>query len=132
MSNNVTYFSQSILIDNHKLECENFIKLLGIEINLNFEKHVTARQKARYQLNALSRIRKYIRFQEIKMLLDSFISSNFNFCPHPAALSKKIKKIQERVLRLLYNDSYSSYNSLLVKAERPTIEVSFLRILAID
>ena len=44
-------FSQSILIDNHKLEFENFIKLLGIEINLNFQKHVTERQKARHQLN---------------------------------------------------------------------------------
>ena len=44
-----------------------------------------------------------------------------------AALSQKIEKIQERALRLLYNDSYSSYNSLLLKAEQPTIGTSHLQ-----
>ena len=34
-------------------------------------------------------------------------------------------------MRLLYNDSYSSNNSLLLKAERPTMKVSRLRRLAI-
>ena len=79
----------------------------------------------------------YTEFQEMKMLLDSFIFSNFNYCPlvwHlcSTALSQKIKKIQERTLRLLYNDSYSSYNSLLLKAERRTMEVSRLRRLSIE
>ena len=72
----------------------------------------------------------------MRMLLDSFIFSNFNHCPlvwHfcSAALSQKIQKTHERALRLLYNDNYSSYNRLLLKAERPTIEVSRLRRLAI-
>ena len=89
------------------------------------------------QLNALSRIHKYIGFQEIKMLLDSFIFSNFNYCPlvwHfcSAALSQKIEKIQDRALRLLYKDSYSSHNSLLLKAERPTMKVNRLRRLAFE
>ena len=71
------------------------------------------------------------------MLLDSLIFSNFNYCPlvwHfcSAALSEKIDKIQERTLRLLYNDSCSSYSSLLLKAERPTMEVSYLWRLAIE
>ena len=57
------------------------------------------------------------------MLLDSFRS---------ATLSQKIEKIEEWTLRLLYNDSYSSYNSLLLKVERPTMEVSHLRRLAIE
>ena len=42
-----------------------------------------------------------------------------------------MEKIQKRALRLLYNDSYSGNNSLLLKAERPTMEVSRLRRLAI-
>ena len=79
---------------------------------------------------------KYIGFQEMKMLLNSFIFSNFNYCPlvwHfcPAGLSQKIGKIYKRALRLLYDDSYSSYHSLLLKGERPTMEVSHLRGLAI-
>ena len=128
------------LIDNNKIDLENSITPLGIEIDnkLNFKKHVTALcQKVSLQLNTLSRIQKYIEFQEMKMLLDSFIFSNLNcyllvwhFCS--AAFSRKIEKIQERrALRLLYNDSHSIYNSLLLKAERPTIRVSRLRILAI-
>ena len=71
------------------------------------------------------------------MLPESFIFLNFNYCPlvcHfcSAALSQKREKIQERVLRLLYNDSYSSYNILLIKTARPTMEVSRLRRLAIE
>ena len=70
------------------------------------------------------------------MLLDSFIFSNFNHSPlvwHfcSAALSQKLEKMQERALRLLYNANYSSYNSLLLKTERPTMEVSRLRRLEI-
>ena len=68
--------SYELLIDNHKIDLENSITLLSIEIDnrLNFEKHVTALcQKAGCQLNALLRIHKYIGFQEMKMLLDSFI-----------------------------------------------------------
>ena len=89
--------------------------LLDIEIDdkLNFEKYVTALcQKASCQLNALSRIHKYNGFQEIKILLDSFIFSNFNYCPlvwHicSTVLSQKIEKIEEHALTLLYHDSYS-------------------------
>ena len=72
----------------------------------------------------------------MKMLLDSFIFSNFNYCPVVwhfcfTTLSQKIQKMQKRAWRLLYNDSYSSYNSSLFKGEWPTMEVSCLRRLAI-
>ena len=71
------------------------------------------------------------------MLIDIFIFSNFNYCPQvwhscSVVLQQKIDKLQERALRLLYNDSYFSYNSSLLNAERPTIEVSRLRSLAIE
>ena len=63
-----------ILTDNHNIDSTNSLTLLGIKIDnkLNFEKHVTALyQKAGHQLNALSRIHRYIEFQEMKMLLDN-------------------------------------------------------------
>ena len=71
------------------------------------------------------------------MLLDGFIFSNLIYCPlvwdfSSAALSQKVEKAHERALRLLYNDSFSIYNSLLSKAEWPTMEVSHLRKLAIE
>ena len=58
--------SYKLLIDKHKIDSENSVTLLGIEIDnkLNFEKHITALcQKAGRQLNALSRIHEYIGFQ---------------------------------------------------------------------
>ena len=76
--------SYELLIGNHKLDSENSVTVLGIEIDnkLNFEKHVTALcQKAGSQLNALSRIHKLIGVQEMQMLLDSFIFSNFSYYP---------------------------------------------------
>ena len=121
-----------LLIDNHKIDLENSITLSGIETDnkLNFEKHVTALcQKPSHQLNALSCIHKYTGFQEMKILLCSFIFSSFNYCPLvwdfcSAPKAQKIEKIQERALRLFNNDRYPSYNSLLLKAEQPTMEVS--------
>ena len=71
------------------------------------------------------------------MLHGSFVFLNFNYSPLVwhfsfAALPQKIEKIQECALRLLYNNSYSSYNSLLLKVEQPTMEVSRLRRLTIE
>ena len=71
------------------------------------------------------------------MLLDCFIFSNLVYCPLVwhlsfSALSQKIEKVQERALRLLYNDSFSRYNSLLSEAECSTMEVSHLCKLAIE
>ena len=76
--------SYELLIDNHKIDSENSLTLLGIKIvnKLNIETHVTPLcQKASRQLYALSRILKYIGFQKKEMLLDSSIFSNFNYCP---------------------------------------------------
>ena len=46
----------------------------------------------------------------MKILVDSFIFSNFNYSPFVWHLEIEIETVQERALRLLY-DSYSSYNS---------------------
>ena len=71
------------------------------------------------------------------MLLVCFIFSNLVYCPlvwhfRSSASSQKIEKVQERALTLLYNDSFSRHNSLLSKAEWPTMEVSHLCKLAIE
>ena len=54
--------------------------------------------------------------------------SNFNYCPLTWHFcgeknTKKIEKIQERALRFIYRDYDSSYESLLMKSQLPSLEV---------
>lgn len=63
------------------LDCS--ITLLRIEKDnkMYLAEHIRSLyKKNNHQLNALSHIHKYIGFREMKMLLDSFMLSNFNYC----------------------------------------------------
>ena len=110
--NNKMKDSYSLNINQEVINSENCVKLLGVEIDdkLSFEKHIsTLVKKASSQLNAISRIQKFMGFKEKEILLNSFVYSNFNYCPLVwhfclAKSVKRIEKIQERALRILYND----------------------------
>ena len=116
------------------------MKLLGVEIDnkLSFEKHIsTLVKKASNQLNVISRIQKFMGFKEKEILLNSFVNSNLNcrplvwhFCS--AKSVKKIEKIQERALRILYNDLSSDYESILTKSGKSTMEIKYLTTLALE
>ena len=59
-------------------------------------------------------------FSEIEVLLNSFVQSDFNYCPlvqHSCASKSlyKIEIIQEQALRLLLNDFANDYAELLKK-----------------
>ena len=75
--------SYALNISNQTINSENYVKLLGIEIDnaLSFNKHIPALcKKARNQLNAIGRIQKYVGFKEKEVLLSSFVLSNFKGC----------------------------------------------------
>ena len=97
--------SYALNINNHTINSENFVKLLNLW------------KRASKQLNAIGRIQKYMSFQEIEMLLNSFVLSNFNYCPFVwhFCYSKLLEKLEERALIILYNDSISDHNQLLNK-----------------
>ena len=46
--------------------------------------------------------------------------------------TNKIESIQKRAFRLLYNDYTSNYDSLLAKANKPSVEIKRYRILAME
>ena len=127
-------------IHNQTNNSENFVKLLGIERGniLSFDKHISSLcKRARNELNAIGRIQKCMSLQEIEVLLNSLVLSNFNCCPiawHFCSLKslKKTEKIQERLLRILYNNSTSEYNQLLNKSNKGYMEVKCLRKLALE
>ena len=60
--------------------------------------------------------------------------ANFNYCPlvwmfSSASSLKKIKNLQKRALRFLYNDYDISYEELLLKSDTATMNVNRLRTL---
>ena len=129
--------SYPLNINDLTINYENSVKLLGIEIDnrLSFEKHVsTLCNKVSNQLNAIERIQKFMGFKEKENLLDSFVYSNFNYCPlvwHFCSSKSlyKIEKKEERALRLLHNDFNSDYAELLKKSGKASVKSKRKRIM---
>jgi hypothetical protein len=114
---------------------ENSVKLLGVlfDKNLSFDEHISnITKKAGKQINALRRISSLLNTESKLKIFNSFICSNFNYCPivyntYSVKHSRKLEKIQERALRFVFNDFSSSYNSLLNKAGKKELSMSFLK-----
>ena len=103
------------------LPSQTAVKVLGITVDywLTFNEHIRiCTLKAARQLNALSRISKYLDTKSKSVLYHSFIASNFNYCPivwHFCGVvnNNKLEKIQERSLRILFSDYESNVHDLL-------------------
>ena len=116
------------------------VVLLGIEIdnNLNFNKHIQQLiKKAAGQLNFLSRKNKLLNQNAKKVVIESFVLANFNYCPlvwHfcSSESMKRQERIQERAFRLLLNDYESDYDQLLSAVNKPSLEIRRLKLLATE
>ena len=89
------------------------------------------------QLNVLKRIGGHLCKLGKLNVYYSFIMSNFNYCPLTLHFcgeknTKKIEKIQERALRFIYRDYDSSYESLLMKSQLPSLKIRRLRAIALE
>ena len=104
-------------------------KLLGITIDnkSTFEHHVAGLyQKASNKLYALSRIAPFMDQGKLKYLMRALVNSQFQYCPlgwtfHSRQLHHKHDKIQERPLRVTYQDYDSSFENLLEKYRSITV-----------
>ena len=104
-------------------------KRLGVHIDykLKFDTHIeTLCKKVRKKLHVLARIVKYMSTNQEQLLLRSFITSQFNFCPltwmcHSRRINNQVNKLHERALRLVYNDKSSSFRELLERDNSVTI-----------
>ena len=105
---------------------------------LNFDSHIyDLCKKASMQLNALNRLRAYIGNKEMEILINSFIYSNFNYCPLVWHFSSwkstaKIENIHKRCLRITLNDNTSDYQTLLEQSKKTSMEIKTLRNLATE
>ena len=82
---NRSYTSNSYIhLGNEFLESEDSVKLLGVKIdkNLNFDEHITnLLKKGNQKLYALMRISKFLTEDNLKLIMKTFIESQFNYCP---------------------------------------------------
>ena len=69
--------------------------------------------------------------------MKAFISSHFGYCPlawmfHSRKLNNRINNIDERALRIVYDDYSTSFNDLLIKDNSVTIHIRNIQTLAIE
>ena len=111
----------TITIGNASIETSNTIELLGIIIDnkLNFNDHISnLLKKGNKKLHALARISKYLDKDKLRIVMKTFILSQFNNCPlnwmfHSRIMNNKINKLHERALRLVYNNNNLTFQELL-------------------
>ena len=100
-----------MVISNTKCEM-----LLGIHTDkeLTFEPNLRSHcKKPNQKLNAFARIGCSLKFDQIKILLNAFITSKFSYAPvvwifYNRTLNNHINRIHERALRIAYQDHNST------------------------
>ena len=95
--------TDKVTLGNEVMEASDTVELLGIELdkNLNFNLHMSdLLKKANQKLHAFARILKYLSQDKLKIIMRTFIQSQFNYCPltwmfHSRTLNNKINKLHE-------------------------------------
>ena len=114
--------------------------MLGVkgDHELNFNEYVSSLcKKASQRLNALSRIVSCMTFDQRRMILNSFITSHFSYCPivcmfHSRKINETINHIHERALRIVYKDFNLSFQELLIEDNSLNIHHRNLQKLVIE
>lgn len=125
---------------NTVIKSTNSVKLLGITIDskLNFDSHISDLcKKASRQVNVLKRLSNILSLKVKLAILNSFVLSNFKYCPLIWHFCKRrklrlIEKIYERALRTVYGDTKLSYSELLKLYNRHTLHYERLRLIAVQ
>ena len=127
-------------IENFEIKNTEYRNLLGVTVDnkLTFKNHVEILcTKASQKLHALCRVSKYMTFKQRKTIMQSFIFSQFGYCPlvwlfHSRKLNTRINKIHERALRIVYQDRKSTFKELLEKDESFTVHERNIQTLGIE
>ena len=93
-------------IRDEKIWESNKQKLLGLEIdkNLNFNEYVSSLcKKVGEKLTVLARLSNFMSIKQRRVLMKSFIESQFGYCPliwtfHDRGVNNKINHLHERSL----------------------------------
>ena len=139
--NHKKYSSKSyIYLQNEFLESQETVKLLGLEIdqNLDFDEYINGLiKRGNQKLHALMRIKSFLTEDKLKLVMRSFIESQFNYCPliwmyHSREINRKINKLHERALRVVYKNNDLTFEQLLEKDKSFTIHERNIQKLAVE
>ena len=113
----------SLIVSEYDIKNNECEKLLGVKFDnkLTFEKHINdIYRKASRKIYALARIAPYMDLSKQRMVMNAFFNSQLNYCPliwicHNRTTNRKINRLYERCLRIIYNHKQSSFKMLLQK-----------------
>ena len=123
--------------DNLTLKKSNKEKILGVTIDrkLTFHQHIKkVCCKAGPKLSALLRLSPYPDTNKSKTIYTTMVKSQLNYCPLvwifcPRRSSNVINEVQERVLRITYNDQLTNLKYLLSNHNEITLHQRNLQVL---
>ena len=130
-----------IQISDIKVTSESRVKLWSIHVDnrLNFDYHVIQLcKKASKKPHELAIIFKYVETSKRRVLVNSFITLQFSYCPliwmfHSRRMEHRINKFHERALRLIYpSDLKLTFKELLDKNKTVSIHQKNLQVLATE
>ena len=123
-----------------KIDKSDTEKLLGVKFDkkLTFDDHISdICKKAGRKISALARVTPYTEIAKKRILMNTFFTSHFSYCPpvwmcHSGTNNNKISRLHERCLGIVYNDRYLSFNELLEKDGSVSIHMRNIQILATE
>ena len=117
-------------ISGEKVEQSQHIKILGVTLdeNLNFKDHLrSVCKKVASKIGVIRRLKNLIPVNAKLLLYKSAIMPHLTYCHlvwHfcTASDNRKLERLQERALRLVYNTTAESYDALLKRAKLTTLQ----------
>ena len=111
----------SVNIAGQIIKCSKSVKLLGVCIDnkLDINEHVSnICKKVSNKLHALRRVSHLMNKDKLRIIMKSFIESQFGYCPlvwmfHSRSLNNRINILHEKALRLVYGNNKLSFEELL-------------------
>ena len=123
--------------DNLTLKNSNEEEILGATIyrKLTFHQHIKKMcRKAGQKLSALLRLSPYRDTNKRKSTYTTMVKSQLNYCPLlwmfcPRRSNNLINKLEERALRITYNDQLTNFKYLVSNHNETTIHLRNLQVL---
>ena len=117
-----------------KVEQSQSIKILGVNLdeNLNFRDRIRSVCKKVGGMIGLRRLKNLIPVNAKFLLYKSAIMPHLTYCHlvwhfFTASDSRKLERLQERALKLVYNTTTESYDTLLKRAKLTTLQTRRLQ-----